>query len=112
MGYFINHDDYEPEDPSYFLCEKHDVPDLVRKAQKESEDILNELKHYATGDIGICIKPYQYAYGWSIGADLTVNGEVVRSETCCEMIFIDLNMIMLNAMIRNGFPSGGNANGK
>ena len=76
---------------NYFLCARSEVRSLMSQAEKERDIILNELKAFFTGDIGINIYAVQHVMGWSIAGELTVNGEVCRTEDPVVLIFLDLN---------------------
>lgn len=90
------------ERPSYFMCGKRSVGDLVKRAEQEAEKILQEFKAFYTGDIGITIKPVEWLLCYSIGAVLTVNGETCREYDDVELCFLDLNELMLKRMIEAG----------
>ena len=90
------------ERPSYFMCGRRSIGQLTEKAEKEAAEILEELRHFFTGDIGIKIKPVEWGLCWSIGATLTVNGETCREYDDVELCFLDLNELMLKRMIETG----------
>ena len=96
------------DNPTYFLCGRRDVPDLVEKAKTEAAQILNEFSMFyrTSGKLAIEIEPIQYPLGYSIGGRLTWDGETIMKETDCGLIFLHLNEVMLNRMIQLGFPSG------
>ena len=97
------HKKYCEEHPDYFACGKRSVPELVEKAKKEAEQILKEFSMFYSGDIGITIEPKDHDLCYSITATLTVNGEPVRTEDPCDLLFLHLNELMLNRMIQLGF---------
>jgi hypothetical protein len=99
----------EIEKPSYFFCSRRDIPSLVEKAKTEAAQILKEFSMFYTtaGELAIEIEPIQYALGFSIGGRLTWDGETVMEESDCNLLFLHLNEVMLNRMIKLGFPSGG-----
>ena len=99
----------ETENPTYFLCSRKDIPSLVEKAKTEAEQILKEFSMFynTRGKLAIEIYPVQYVMGFSIGAKLTWDGESVMEESDCGLLFLHLNEVMLNRMIKLGFPSGG-----
>lgn len=101
------HKEYCEQHPDYFACGKHSVPGLVEKAKKEAEQILKEFAMFYRGDIGITIEPKSHDLCWSITATLTVNGEPVRTEDPCDLLFLELNELMLNRMLQLGIPSRG-----
>lgn len=101
------HQKYFEERPSCFACGKKSIPSLVEKARAEAEQILKEFSMFYQGDIGIEIGTKFHGLCWSITATLTVNGEPVRTEDPCDLLFIDLNELMLKRMIELGLPSFG-----
>lgn len=103
----------EIENPTYFLCSRRDIPALVEKAKAEAAQILKEFSMFYTtaGDLAIEIYPVQYVMGFSIAGKLTWDSETVMEESDCGLLFLHLNEVMLNRMIKLGFPSGGGLNG-
>lgn len=99
----------EIENPTYFFCSRRDIPGLVEKAKAEAAQILKEFSMFykTAGELAIEIEPIQYALGFSIGGKLTWNGDTVMEESDCGLLFLHLNEVMLNRMIKLGFPSGG-----
>ena len=97
------------DNPTYFLCSCRDIPGLVEKAKREAEQILKEFSMFyrTAGKLAIEIEPIPYAMGYSIGGKLTWDGQPVMEESDCGLLFLHLNEVMLNRMIRLGFPSGG-----
>ncbi len=103
------HKEYCEQHPDYFACGERSVPGLVEKAKTEAEQILKEFAMFYRGDIGITIEPKFHDLCWSITATLTVNGEPVRTEDPCDLLFLHLNELMLNRMIQLGIPQRGRA---
>lgn len=101
------HKKYVEEHPDYFACGKKDLPRLVEKAKKEAAQILNEFSMFYVGDIGIEIGVKEYPICWSITATLTVNGKPVKTENPCDLLFLELNNLMLNRMLKGGMVSFG-----
>lgn len=99
------HKEYCERHPDYFACGKRSVPELVEKAKKEAEQILKGFAMFCRGDIGITIEPKFHDLCWSITATLTVNGEPVKTEDPCDLLFLELNELMLSRMIKLGMPS-------
>lgn len=99
----------EIENPTYFLCSRRDIPGLVEKAKAEATQILKDFSMFYTtaGELAIEIYPIQYVMGFSIGGKLTWDGETVIEESDCGLLFLHLNEVMLNRMIKLGFPSRG-----
>lgn len=104
----------EIENHTYFFCCRKDIPGLVEKAKAEAEQILKEFSMFykTAGTLAIEIEPIQYALGFSIGGRLTWDGETVMEESDCGLLFLHLNEVMLNRMIKLGFLSGGDINGR
>lgn len=101
------HKRYCEEHPDYFACGKRNVSALVEQAKKEAEQILKEFSVFYCGDIGITIEPKDHGLCYSITATLTVNGEPVRTEDPCDLLFLHLNELMLKRMLVLGIPSFG-----
>lgn len=101
------HKEHCEQHPDYFACGKHSIPKLVEKAKKEAEQILKEFAIFYRGDIGITIEPKFHGLCWSITATLTVNGEPVKTQDPCDLLFLELNELILNRMIQLGIPSHG-----
>lgn len=99
---------YCEEHPDYFACGKKSVPDLVEKAKKEAEQILKEFSMFYRGNIGINIEPKDHELCFSIAATLTVDGEPVKTEDPCDLLFIELNELMLTRILKTGMVSFGN----
>lgn len=99
----------EIENPTYFFCSLRDIPALVEKAKAEAAQILKEFSMFykTAGELAIEIYPVEYAMGFSIAGKLTWDGETVIEESDCGLLFLHLNEVMLNRMIKLGFPSGG-----
>lgn len=87
--------------PSYFMCGQRSVNRLVDKAKEEADKILCELRAFYKGNIGIAIEPKEHDLCWSITATLTVNGENVKTEDPCDLLFLELNELMLKKIIEN-----------
>ena len=47
---------------------------------------------------------------WSITGTLTVNGETVKTEDPCDLLFLELNELMLKRMLESGMVSFGREN--
>lgn len=98
------------ENPTYFMCGKKSVPMLVEKAKAEAAQLLEELELFYTfaGDVDIIIAPVHHDLCYSIGATLTWNGKPIKSEDTCDLLFLELNELMLNRMLKSGMLSFGN----
>lgn len=101
------HEEYSKEHPDYFSCTTRDVPRLVEKAKQEAEKILRELSDFYVGNIGIEIGTKRHGMCWSITGTLTVNGETVKTEDPCDLLFLELNELMLKRMLESGMVSFG-----
>ena len=90
------------ENPTYFMCGKKDIPELLDKAKKEAEHVLEEFKvYYRTAkpiSIELFVKEYELCY--SIGAKLLWDKEVVLEESDCSLLFLHLNHVVLNRIIQ------------
>lgn len=87
------------ENPNYFLCSRKHVARLKLQAEKEAEEIMRDFFCYYSGDIKIIIEEKEHPMGWSIAARLLVNGETVREEDPCDLLFIDMNQLVLKRML-------------
>lgn len=97
------------DNPTYFMCGKKSIPALVEKAKAEAVQLLKELKAFYSfaGDVDIVIEPVQHDLCYSIGATLMWNGEAIKSEDTCDLLFLELNELMLNRMLKSGMVSFG-----
>ena len=97
------------ERPTYFLCSKKDVPGLVAKAEAEAAQILKEFSAFykTAGELTIKIEPIQFGCGFGIGGKLLWAGEPILEETDCDLLFLQLNDVMINRMLQLGLPSFG-----
>ena len=89
------------ENPSYFFCQRRHVPELVKRAKTEAAAILKEFSLYyqAAGTLEIVIEPIQHVTCWSIGATLTWDGQPVKKEDSADLLFLELNELMLKRLI-------------
>lgn len=94
----------ELKKPSYFLCCRSDIPELMIRAETEAAQILKEFtEFYSTaGKLEIVIEPIQHLIGYSIGGRLTWDGETFVEESDCALLFLQLNDVMLNRMLQLG----------
>lgn len=99
--------EYAEEHPDYFSCGRRSVQQLIEKAEEEAKQLLKEFSLFYTGDIGIIITAKQHITCWSISGTLTVNGEVVKTEDPCDLLFLELNELMMKRMIQSGMVSFG-----
>lgn len=95
----------EHEENTYFLCRRSKAAELIKKAERERDRILKELKAFYTGDIGIRIYATEHVEGASVAGDLTVNGEICRQYDPVDLCFLDLNELMLKRMLEAGIVS-------
>lgn len=93
---------YAEENPDYFLCSKKDVCRLIEEAKIEANRILKELAVFFIEDIGIEIVPREHVLGWSIAANLIINKKVVKTEDPCDLLFLELNELMMKRMLESG----------
>lgn len=101
------HEEYSKEHPDYFSCTIRDVPRLVEKAKQEAEKILREFYEFYTGNIGIDVGTKRHGICWSITGTLTVNGAVVKTEDPVDLLFLELNELMMKRMLESGMISFG-----
>lgn len=84
----------------YFLCRRSEAVETLRKARKEADKILEELKIFYTGDIKIQLYINEHVMGRSVAADLMVAGEVCRSYDPADLCFLELNELMMLRMLK------------
>jgi len=79
---------------SYLICENRSEAEmLTERANKEKVQVLEEFSHYirTPGVIGITVQPIMHPTGcWSVEADLTFDGEVVRHYEAYDLLVLDL----------------------
>lgn len=97
------------ERPTYFLCSRRDIPGLMKSAETEAAQILKEFAEFysTTGKLEIVIEPIQHPMGYSIGGRLIWDGETLIEESDCAILFLQLNNVMLNRMLRLGLSPFG-----
>lgn len=102
------------ERPTYFMCGKRSLPALMDKARAEADQLLKELQMFYTfgGKVEIEIFPVDHELSYSVGAKLTFDGALVRAEDTCDLLFLTLNNLMLNRMLKSGIVSFGKGEGK
>ena len=87
---------------SYMFCETlSEAIDLEERANKEKESVLKELSYYVetSGTIGITVRTVKFPFsGWTVEADLTFNGEVVKSYPAYDMLVLDLYMLEFSVL--------------
>ena len=86
--------------PNYFMCGERDVPELMKKARKEADEILKDFKEYFAGDITIDIEARDHDLCYSIAAILRVNGIFVEEEDPCHLLFLELNNLELSRLLK------------
>lgn len=101
------HEEYSAEHPDYFSCTTRDAPRLVEKAKQEAERILKEFSLFYAGNIGIDVGTKRHGMCWSITGTLTVNGVVVKTEDPVDLLFLELNELMMKRMLESGMVSFG-----
>lgn len=93
---------------SYMFCENlAEAVALEAQAKKEAEQLLRDLPAFIkapTGAIGIRVQRVQYPFTrWTIEADLTWDGEVVRHYEAFDLLVLDLTELEMKAMLQSGF---------
>ena len=91
---------------SYLFCENRSEADrLTEQANREKVQLLKELSHYirTPGVVGIDVKPVMHVSGcWSVEADLTFDGEVVRHYEAYDLLVLDLLHLEMAVLARSG----------
>ena len=93
-----------------FICSKKDIPRLTEAAKVEAEQILRDFHVYFRPDRPVSIEIYtvEHPLCYSIGARLLWNGDdVIRDESCCDLLFIDLDQMILKRMVELGITYNG-----
>lgn len=93
--------------PTYFLCGSNSVHRLMAQAQSEADQLVKELRAFFPDEIDIVIGSTQHLLGWSVTAALFYNGKEIRREDPCELLFLELNMLMMKTMLKSGMVSFG-----
>lgn len=86
---------------NYFLCRRSEINDLISKAEKEAEQILKELRQFYRGDFAIRAYANHHVEGHSIAGDLLVSGEVCRTFDPIDLLFLELNELMIMRIMTN-----------
>jgi hypothetical protein len=96
---------YAQQYPDYFACGQKSVPALLKKAKQEAAQILKDFSEFYHGEIGIEIGSKQHLLCWSITATLTLNGNPIKTEDPCDLLFLELNNLILARMLKGGMVS-------
>ena len=84
------------------ICQdKRDMEQQFAHAKKQAAELLEELKLYYTGNIGIKVYPVQHPVGWSVCADLTVNEKVCRHYDPADLCFLEVNELILKRLVED-----------
>lgn len=90
------------EKPSSFLCSKRDCPQLIAKFKIEADKLLEEFKAFYSGNFGYEVYAKEYPMGYSISANLLVNGEIAKAYDIADIMLLDINELILKQMIARG----------
>lgn len=83
------------------LCEdKADMEQQLCWALHYASELLKELTVFYSGNIGIDVYPKRHVMGWSVCADLTVNGELCCHYDPADLCFLELNELILQRLIK------------
>lgn len=80
---------------TYRLVSRSEVPALIAEAKAEAEHILTELRQFYDGDITVRVYENHHAVANSIAGDLLVDGEVCRTFDPIDLMFPELNELLL-----------------
>lgn len=91
---------------SYLFCEnRSEMEALIAQANREKVQVLEEFAQYVNtggGVVDIDVTPVKHTSGvWSVEADLTFNGEVVRHYEAYDLLVLDLYQIELAVLAKN-----------
>jgi hypothetical protein len=87
-----------------FCNDRAEALRLKDAARRRGDALLRELSHYirTPGVIGIEIRLELYPFtGWAVEADLTFDGDVVRSYESFELLEIDILHLQLAVLAKN-----------
>lgn len=87
------------DEPNFFMCGAKSLKRMKEKAREQADKLLQELREFYTGDITIEITEVEWATCWSVGAILKVNGKKCREYDTADLLFLDLNELMLKRII-------------
>ena len=102
------------ENPSYFMCGRESLPRLIEEAKREADKMLAEFSAFfdTGGKLGIEIAPVDHGGITYVAATLTWDKEPMqKQDDPCDLLFLQLNNLMLHRMIQLGIPSGGGSDG-
>ena len=88
------------ENRNYFLCQPGEEKPLIKQAEKESREILKELKKYMAEDLEIKVHVVHREIGLSIAGDFTVNGKHDRTYDPISLLFLDLDGFILRCILK------------
>ena len=90
---------------SYLFCEsRSEAERLTARANKEKVQVLEEFSRYiqTSGVVGISVMPVKHISGiWSVEADLTFDGEVVRHYEAYDLLVLDLLHLEMAVLARS-----------
>lgn len=89
----------EREYNSCFLCDKRSITELKIKAEKEAAEILKELSVFYSGNFSIKITVNTHLMGFGVAATLFLDDKAIKTEDPADLLFLDLNNLMLQKMI-------------
>ena len=84
---------------TYFLCSRCEVPGLIKKAERERDQLLKEFSAFYTGAFELRIYDRVHFRGRSIAGDLFVGGVFCRQYDPVDLCFLDLNEIILTRLL-------------
>ena len=84
-----------------FLFPRSELDKLTQEAVTMKQKILEELKMFVNGNIDISIYPVQHVVGYSLAGDLLVNGKIAKSYEPLDLLFLDLNELMLKMLLKH-----------
>ena len=91
--------DVERKPGNSLLCTKAELPEIMRRLERQRLDAIKDVSVFFLGDIDIRLEPTKYVTGWGVEATLTVNGETVRHYMTAGLCFLELNLLVLEKII-------------
>lgn len=89
---------------SYLFCKnKKEAIQLREEATQRIPELLREFECFfpTQGKVGITIKTEWEGVFYSVAADLTFNGEIVKSYPAFDLLELDLLQMEMNLMLKN-----------
>lgn len=80
------------------LCSLEESQKIIASANNYKQRLLNELKPFINFDLDIEIYKKLYPMGYSVGARLISDGEVLKEYSIYEECFLDINELLMKLL--------------